>query len=93
MTKWVIQYIDLVMSNEDGSDLEGKRLGNTNELLKVLDNLDLAPAELEWLRFFYKNAKHSMGPADGDIYRSIAREFKQQGNVLPKEYDDYLFGE
>jgi hypothetical protein len=50
-------------------------------------------AELQWLRFFYKNAKHSMGPADSDIYRSIAREWKRDGNTLPEEYEEYLFGE
>lgn len=50
-------------------------------------------AELAWLRFFYKNAKHSMGPADSDIYRSIAEEFKKNGNTLPKEYEESLFGE
>lgn len=49
--------------------------------------------ELLWLRHFYKKARHAMGPADSDIYRSIASDYKQAGNILPKETEESLFGD
>lgn len=58
---------------------------------EVRDYLDGDAAELAFLRYFYKMAKHGMGPASGDVYRDIAREYKRIGK-LPKQIEDDLFG-
>lgn len=43
-------------------------------------------AELEFLRFFYSEARYAMGPADSDIYDMIKEDFVKGGGVLPKDY-------
>lgn len=46
-----------------------------------------AETELEFLRYFYDAAGDSFGPADGDIYRAIARDFEDEtGKTLPSNY-------
>lgn len=49
--------------------------------------------ELEFLRYFYDNAKCGMGPADSDIYAYIKEEYiERTGKALPRRYrieDDY----
>lgn len=42
--------------------------------------------ELEFLRFFYEQVDSALGPASDDIYRSIADEWEEEGNTLPKRY-------
>lgn len=42
--------------------------------------------ELNFLRFFYDEARHAMGPADDDIYRMIKEDYAESGRVLPKQY-------
>ncbi len=42
--------------------------------------------ELEWLRYFYKHARHAMGPADSDIYDSLKEGYVAEGGVLPPAY-------
>ena len=43
--------------------------------------------ELEWLKFFYQNA--DFGPADYDVKRSMADEFRERkGKELPNGYMD-----
>ncbi len=44
--------------------------------------------ELEWLRYFYDNAMHSMGPASDDIYSMIKESYVMSGGILPPEYVD-----
>lgn len=42
--------------------------------------------ELEWLRFFYSEARYAMGPADSDIYSQIKKDYQEEGKILPEEY-------
>lgn len=42
--------------------------------------------ELDWLRYFYSQAKHGMGPASDDIYSMIKEQYIADGDVLPKSY-------
>lgn len=42
--------------------------------------------ELEWLRYFYSEARYGMGPADNDIYQMIKDSYVGGGGILPKEY-------
>lgn len=44
--------------------------------------------ELNWLRYFYGQARHGMGPADSDIYSMIKENYVASGNTLPIEYRD-----
>ena len=88
-----VKHIDLIVTNADGSDEEGERYESVDKLMKALDDLDFTPTELRWLRYFYEHARHGMGPADSEIYRNLAREYKREGNVLPKDYEANLFGE
>lgn len=44
--------------------------------------------ELGWLRYFYSEARHAMGPADSDIYFMIKEEYIEGGRVLPEEYKE-----
>lgn len=45
---------------------------------------DDTKAELDWLRFFYREA--DFGPADGDVRWDIKRRYVAQGNFLPVGY-------
>lgn len=42
--------------------------------------------ELDWLRYFYSQAKHGMGPASSDIYEMIKEQYIADGDVVPKSY-------
>ncbi len=42
--------------------------------------------ELKFLRYFYAQAKYSMGPADSDIYQMIKDEYTDAGHAIPLNY-------
>lgn len=43
--------------------------------------------ELQFLRYFYSEAGQAFGPADDEIYRSIARNFEEDFELkLPPKY-------
>jgi len=48
--------------------------------------------ELAFLRYFFANARHGMGPSDGDIYYMIMETYEDRtGERIPEPYrGDYL---
>lgn len=44
-------------------------------------------SELEFLRYFYNEASHYMGPADGDVYYHLKRYYVAKYGPLPKGYE------
>lgn len=63
-------------------DMDGVMVGVSRQALtEVL-------AELDFLRFFYAQADHSFGPAEGDVHDGIVEDFtNQRGKAPPKPYD------
>lgn len=57
-------------------------------MLLVKDYMKELEEEVYWLRYFYSEALHYMGPASSDIYRYIRDDYVNAGNTLPKEYAD-----
>ena len=43
--------------------------------------------ELEWLRYFYDKSDRAIGPAYDDVVWAIQENYKEQGGVIPEEYD------
>lgn len=54
-----------------------------SQLMQIIENKD---NELEWLRYFYKQARYYMGPADDDVYRSILNDYDDSGKSAPVQY-------
>ena len=42
--------------------------------------------ELDFLRFFFKEVRPALGPADDDIVSAICAQWVDEGNELPPEY-------
>lgn len=57
-------------------------------MLLIKDYMQELEEELKWLRYFYSQARHFMGPASGEIYQYIMDDYTSAGNTLPKEYID-----
>lgn len=43
--------------------------------------------EIAYLSFFFGRAGDFFGPAESDIYETIAEEYKAEGNDIPEGYE------
>lgn len=57
-------------------------------MLLIKDYIKELEEELHWLRYFYSEARHAMGPADSDIYAGLKEDYINEGNNLPDGYKD-----
>lgn len=51
------------------------------------DELEQLEDEVNFLRYFYKNARAYMGPADSECYGELKEIFKECMGYLPKGYE------
>lgn len=50
------------------------------------DELEQIEDEVKFLRFFYSNIVHCLGPASGDCYDLVKEWFEEEHGQLPKGY-------
>lgn len=53
----------------------------------ISDQLINQSEELHFLRFFYSNIVHCLGPASGDCYDLVKEWFEEEHGQLPRGYN------
>ena len=53
----------------------------------TLELQDYEREELNFLRFFYSQAKPAMGPADSEIYQGIKDAYNDGWGTVPEPYE------
>ena len=54
-----------------------------DQLKQIIDNDN---EEVEWLRYFYSEVRHYLGPADFDVYAGIIDAYVESGKYPPVQY-------
>lgn len=91
--------LDFDRVEQDQMESESNYISETKQMLGALSARETSEdvvatpkvdPELVWLRWFYKNVSHQLGPADVEIYRMLIDEFDKKHDTVkvPKSYRD-----